>query len=209
MKSKAVILVATLAFAFAFVGCSDSVVGTDDEAANPQFKKGGNKPPPDADDPADFRSVTVTFENGDGYLIESDGRGAYVDGRCGVWANIGNFDDARLDPDREYKGKKLARTCGDARALVFEFPDPRGTKTVGAFMNIDGLDAMPTENLPAMMETTALFHVCNTLLFGRVLAERTSATTWTVTTDGDGASDEAKCADGSVYNMPFTLTITE
>ena len=207
MKSKAVILVATLVFAFAFVGCSDSVVGTDDEATTPLFKKGGVKPPPDGEDPVDFRAVTVSFANDLEDKIRSDDRGAYVDGDCGVWANIGNFDDARLDPDREYKGKKLARTCGDARALVFEFPDWRETKTVGAFMNIDGLDAIPFEEPPVTRTTTALFHVCNTLEFPQVLAERTTETTWTVTTDG--ASDDATCADGSVYDMPFTLYITE
>ena len=204
MKSKAVILVATLAFAFAFGGCSDSVVGTD-EAANALFKKGGNKPPPDPDDPTAFKSVTVTFADGSGDRIHSDGReeGAYADGECGVWANIGNFADGRLDPDRNWKGK-LARSCGEKRALVFEFLDWRGTKTVGAFMNINKIDNLAPGGV---VTDSAQFNVCNTLVFENVQTTRTSETTWTVTTNG--ASDVAVCADGSVYAMPFTLYITE
>jgi hypothetical protein len=204
MRSKTVILAATLGFAFAFAGCSDSVVGTDDEAATALFKKGGNKPPPPPDDEAEFRAVTVTFADSPSDKIRSDLRGAYADGTCGVWANIGNFADVRLDPDRDYK-RKLARTCGEARALVFEFGDWRGTKTVGAFMNIDKLDDLAVGQ--ELTDADAQFNVCNVLLFENVRAVRTSATTWTVTTDG--ASDAAVCADGSAYAMPFTLTISE
>ena len=43
---------------------------------------------------------------------------------CGVWANIGNFDDARFDPDRDWK-RKLARECGTERLIVFAFDPPR------------------------------------------------------------------------------------
>jgi len=206
MKSKAIILAATLVFALAFAGCSDSVVGTDDEATAPLVKKVKPPPvpddPPGTDDPTDFRSVTVDFVDA-GYKIRSDGRGPYEDGTCGVWANIGNWDDFRLDPDRDYK-RKLARSCGDPRSLVFEFPDWRGTVTVGAFVNVDGLDAL-TVGVPT--ETTAQFNVCNTLVFEGVLAERTSASTWAVT--ATGANADAVCADGSGYNLPFTLIITE
>ncbi|MGB5527578.1 MAG: hypothetical protein WBO43_03060 [Gemmatimonadota bacterium] len=202
MKSKAIILAATCAFALAFAGCSDSVVGTDDEATTTLVKKVKPPPVPD-DDPTDFRSVTVTFMDDAGDRIRSDGRGDYVDGNCGVWANIGNFADARFDPDREYK-PKLARSCGDPRALVFEFPDWRGTRTVGAFMNINKIDNLA----PGQFFTdSAQFNVCNTLVFEEVKTTRNSETTWTVTTNG--ASDVAVCADGSVYAMPFTLTITE
>jgi len=203
MRLGTIVLTATLAFAFAFAGCSDSVVGTDDEDATALFKKGGNKPPPPPDE-ADFRSVTVTFADSPDDKIRSDLRGVYADGTCGVWANIGNFADVRLDPDRDYK-RKLAPTCGEARALVIEFGDWRGTKTVGAFMNIDKLDDLAVNE--ELTDADAQFNVCNVLLFENVRAVRTSETTWTVTTDG--ASDAAVCVDGSAYNMPFTLYISE
>lgn len=205
MRPNAVVLAAALAFAFAFAGCSDSVTGADDEAATVLFKKGGNEPPPPPGDETDFRSVTVEFTDEFGDLIHSDGRGAYVDGVCGVWANIGNFADARFDPDREYK-RKLAPTCGEARVLVFEFPDWRGTRRVGAFMNIDGIDDLAVGDV---VTGSAQFNVCNTLVFEAVQTTRTSETAWTVTTNGPGAGAQAVCADGSAYSMPFTLTISE
>ena len=204
MTSKGLILAAALAFSLVFVACSESVVSPNDEATTTLVKK--VKPPPaddPADDPADFRSVTVEFADGAGDRIRSDARGVYADGECGVWANIGNWADARLDPDRDYK-PKLARKCGDPRALVFEFPDWRGTKTVGAFMNINKIDNLA----PGQFFTdSAQFNVCNTLVFEEVKTTRNSDGTWTTTTNG--ASDVAVCADGSVYAMPFTLTITE
>ena len=209
MKSKAVILVATLAFAFAFVGCSDSVVGTDDEATTPLLKK-VKSPPPDPDE-VDFRPVAVTFTDAPGDVpgVRSDGRGPYVDGTCGVWANIGNFADARFDPDRDYK-RKMARDpeCGAARALEFDFSDDRETRIDGIFMSVEDLDDL---DLAVGGDTTgvhAQFNVCNTLVYLNVRAVRTSATSWTVTTNG--ASAAATCSgDSSTQNMPFTLEIEE
>ena len=209
MKSKAVILVATLAFAFAFVGCSDSVVGTDDEATAPLLKK--VKPPPPDPDEVDFRPVAVTFTDAPDDLpgVRSDGRGPYVDGTCGVWANIGNFADARFDPDRDYK-RKMARDpeCGGARALEFDFSDDRETRIDGIFMSVEDLDDLAVGD--DVTGVHAQFNVCNTLVYVNVRAVRTSVTSWTVTTDGDGASAAATCSgDGSTQNMPFTLEIEE
>ncbi len=208
MTSKAAIIAATFAFTLAFVGCSDSVVGTDYEATNPLFKKGGDKPPPDADE-VDFRPVAVTFTGapGDGPGVRSDGRGPYVDGMCGVWANIGNFADARFDPDRDYK-RKMARDpeCGAARALVFDFSDDRETRIDGIFMSVEDLDDLAVGD--DVTGVHAQFNVCNTLVYVNVRAVRTSATSWTVTTDL--ASAAATCSgDGSTQNMPFTLEIEE
>jgi len=213
MKSKAVIFVATLAFAFAFGGCSDSVVGTDDEATNPLFKKGGNKPPPDPNKPppdpgeVDFRPVAVTFTDAPGAGVRSDGHGPYVDGTCGVWANIGNFADARFDPDRDYK-RNMARDpeCDAARALEFDFSDDRETRIDGIFMSVEDLDDLAVGD--DVTGVHAQFNVCNTLVYVNVRAVRTSATSWTVTTDL--ASAAATCSgDGSTQNMPFTLEIEE
>jgi len=214
MTSRGFVLAATLAFVLAFVACSDSVVSPDDEATTPLVKK--VKPPPPDPGEVDFRPVTVTFTDApggepgvrsDGPGVRSDGRGPYVDGTCGVWANIGNFADARFDPDREYR-RKMARDpeCGVARALEFDFSDDRETRTDGIFMSIEDLDdlllGIPVRGVHAQ------FNVCNTLVYLDVSAVRTSETTWTVTTDG--ASEAATCTgDGSPQNMPFTLEIEE
>ncbi len=163
------------------------------------------------DDPGDFRPTMVTFADRAGDRISSDAalrtdlsNHDYVDGACGVWANIGNFNDARFDPDRDYKKGKHARTCGAARAVVFNFTDGRGELVAGTFFNIDGLDAMA---VGATLSTTAQFNICNTLRFETVLATHPTATTWVVTTDG--ASDLATCSgSGTTNNMPFSLTIT-
>jgi len=218
--------VAALALAFTFTGCSDSVVGTEDGPSTPLLAKGGNGGggnggggggKPGGDDPTDFRPVTVEFTDGDGYGIQSDAAlrtdddysgPEYADGDCGVWANIGNLNDARMDPDQNFK-KKDERNCGSARLLMFEFGNDqdgieRPHRDFGAFMNIDGLDAMAE----GTVITTAQFNICNTLVFSHVSATRT-ATEWTITTSGSGANDEAVCADGKIYHMPFSLTITE
>ena len=224
MRVRSAMFVAALAFAFTFTACSDSLVGTDDGASTPVLAKGGNGggggggKPGGGDDPTDFRPVTVTFDDNANNGIRSDASlrtdteysgPAYADGTCGVMANVGNLNDARLDPDWNYKGKKMARACGPARVLMFEFGNDqfgveRAHRDFGAFMNIDGLDAMAeNETKP----TTAQFNICNTLVFSNVSATRTSETEWTVTTAEAG--DVAVCADGKEYHMPFTLTITE
>ena len=207
MTSKGLILAAALAFALAFVACSESVVSPDDEATTPLVKK-VKPPPPDPGD-VDFRPVTVTFTDapGDEPGVRSDGRGPYIDGKCGVWANIGNFADARFDPDRDYR-RKMARDpeCGVARALEFDFSDDRETRTDGIFMSVEDLDDLLVGD--DVTGVQAQFNVCNTLVYLDVRAVRTSATTWTVTTDG--ASEAATCSgDDSPQNMPFTLEIEE
>ena len=207
MKAIAAMLVGLVAFGFA--GCSDTLVGTEEDASTPNFKP--KKPPPPPDDPEEW-PITVTFADGAGDQIRSDAElrpdltdYAYADGECGVWANIGNFDDARLDPDRDYK-RKDARTCGDPRVLVFEFDDGRPDRYFGAFMNVNGLCAMA---IGEVRDTTyAQFNVCNTLGFEDVRAERTSESTWTVSTDGASGAAATCSGDGSSHTMPFALTIT-
>jgi hypothetical protein len=209
MKVRGAMIVAALAFAFTFTSCSDSVVGTDDGASTPVLAKGGNGGgggggKPGGGEPTDFRPVTVTFEN---LGIASDGGGAYADGDCGVWANVGNFYDARLDTDRNYKGK-ITKQC-DRRELVFYFTDGTGRVSRAAFMNIDGLDLLTKAG--QTKTTEAQFNVCGTLVYEKVLATRTS-TGWTVTTEDEEerANDLAYCSFRDTNNnMPFTLTITE
>jgi len=204
MRNGPVILAGLVALVL--VGCSDSIVGADAELANPVLKKGGGGQPP----AADYYPITVTFADRVGDRIRSDKElrpdlsdHSYADGECGVWANIGNFDDARLDPDRDYRGK-LARTCGDSRVLVFDFKEPHSDRADGIFMNIDGLFAM---SVGQSTSTTAQFNLCNTLVFAGVEATRTAAGSWLVTADGPDA--DAVCSgDGSLHNMPFELTIT-
>jgi hypothetical protein len=49
---------------------------------------------------------------------------AYEDGVCGVVADLGNFEDARMDPDMSYRKGRHRKTCGDARALIIERDEP-------------------------------------------------------------------------------------
>lgn len=208
MKSIAVLLVGALLFGSA--ACADSVVGTDDSesASSPVLKK---KPPPVPQDPSEW-PVTVTFADRPGDQIRSDAElrsdlpiFSYVDGECGVMAEIGNLDDVRFDPDWSYK-KRDARTCGEARVLVFEFDDERPDRHFGAFMNADALCALGVGEVST--STRIQFNVCTTLAYSGVRAERTGQASWLVTADGSAA--EAFCSGdrGSWHNMPFELTIT-
>jgi hypothetical protein len=208
MKSIAVLLVGVLLFGSA--ACADSVVGTDDSVtaeSSPVLKK---KPPPVPQDPSEW-PVTLTFADREGDQIRSDAElrtdltdFSYVDGECGVMAEIGNLDDVRFDPDWSYK-RKDARTCGEARVLVFEFDDGRPDNYSGAFLNINGLCAM---GVGETRDTTyAQFNVGQPLAFDDLRAERTDAATWVVSTDGD-SGDLAIKGDGSTHTMPFALTIT-
>lgn len=208
MKSIAVLLVGALLLGSA--ACADRVVGTDDAetaVSTPVFKK----PPPVPQDPDEW-PVTVTFADRFGDQIRSDAElrpdladFSYVDGECGVMANIGNLDDARFDPDWSYK-RKDARNCGAARVLVFEFDDGRPDRHFGAFMNADALCAMTVGEVRT--GTSVQFNVCTTLVYSGVRAERTGPASWLVTADGSAA--EAFCSGdgGSWHNMPFELTIT-
>lgn len=208
MKSIVVLLVGALLLGSA--ACADHVVGTDDvetAVSAPVFKK----PPPVPQDPDEW-PVTVTLTDRFGDQIRSDAElrpdltdFSYVDGECGVMANIGNLDDARFDPDWTYK-RKDARTCGDARVLVFEFDDGRPDRHFGAFMNADALCALGVGDVST--STRIQFNVCTTLVYAAVRAERTSAGTWRVTADGTAADAFCSGDGGSWHNMPFEVTIT-
>ncbi|MFQ5680349.1 MAG: hypothetical protein ACE5HP_12930 [Gemmatimonadota bacterium] len=165
------------------------------------------------------------FRDTQGDKITSDGRTdvpqgpAYVDGVCGVAANVGNFDDARLDPDASpIKGKEKS-TCGNPRALRFVFDDPadggapKATRVDGIFMNIDGVQTVTSAT---EVERKGQFNLCNRLVFNpddpsvgpngsdRLLVRRESdggtpadpsddvwiVRTKTVDDDGDGVVDD-------------------
>jgi hypothetical protein len=190
-------------------GCGDSPIATESDSATELLKK-----PPPVEEPAEW-PIAVTFADRDGDQVRSDaelrpelGDHAYVDGDCGVWGNIGNFDDARMDPDREWK-RKLARTCDRERVIVFEFDEPRvpARAEVGAFMSVEDICTMSVGDEPRT-GVPAQFNVCNVLSFDAgVRVERTDASTWIVSTDGTDAA--ATClGDGSTHTMPFELTIT-
>lgn len=190
-------------------GCGDSPVGTDGDESSALAKK---KPPPVVEEPTEW-PISVRFADRATDQIRSDAElrtdlpdHAYADGDCGVWANIGNFDDARFDPDRDWK-RKLARECGTERLIVFAFDPPREPERaeVGAFMSVEDICTMGVGEIRT--GTPAQFNVCNTLSFDAgVVVERNSATVWTVTTDGTGAN--ATCSgDESSHTMPFQLTI--
>ncbi|MCL7984637.1 MAG: hypothetical protein M8872_05210 [marine benthic group bacterium] len=191
------------------VGCGDSPVATDADSATELLKK-----PPPVEEPEEW-PIAVTFADRDGDQVRSDAElrpdlsdHAYVDGECGVWGNIGNFDDARMDPDRDWK-RKLARTCGTERVIVFEFDEPRepARAEVGAFLSVEDICTMAVGDTPRT-GVPAQFNVCNVLSFDAgVQVQRTDASTWIVSTDGTDAA--ATClGDGSTHTMPFELTIT-
>lgn len=196
-------------FLLGIAGCGDSPVSTADGESSARAKK---RPPPVVEEPTEW-PISVRFADRPTDQIRSDAElrpdladHAYVDGDCGVWANIGNFDDARFDPDRDWK-RKLAGDCGSERLIVFEFDPPRepARAEAGAFMSVEDICTMGIGE--TRTDTPAQFNLCNTLNFDAgVVVERNSATVWTVTTDGTAA--EATCSgDGSTHTMPFQLTI--
>ncbi len=223
MKSTGALLVGLMLVGLA--GCSDSIVGTDEDLASAAFKKGGGKGPPGGRDPGEW-PMTVTFADRAGDQIRSEGELrpdltdlSYSDGECGVMAKIGNLDDALFDPDWSYK-KRDARNCGAARVQVFEFDDRPARTDLGAFMNIDGLCSMAVAEVRT--DTRAQFNVCGTLVYADttiaaedgprqlagVRAERTGQTTWKVTADGPAAEAYCTGGEGAFQSMPFQLTIT-
>lgn len=155
---------------------------------------GGSGKPSVGDTISEFRSTTVTFADRDGDRITSDALlragdtkypgPEYKDGECGVWANIGNFNDARFDPDRNYKPGKHGRSCGDARVVAFDFTDGpeefRGLLTAGTFFNIDSISDMGVSETRMVK---AQFNICTTLKFASVHVEHPYDSVWTVTTD--------------------------
>ncbi len=179
--------------------------------------------------------AVITFHDAVGHKIVSDGRGEYVDGVCGVMADIGNFDDARLDPDADPIKGKERKTCGDARLLTFIFDAPadggapKDNRSDGIFMSVDDV-------LTVLDGTSALrtgqFNLCGRLIFnpddeyapanGSDLLQVEYAAgdpadptddIWTVSndtdTDGDGVIDDLGFCegDGRLYHMSFSVEI--
>ena len=131
------------------IACTDAPTDSPAELAAPQFAKGG-KPGPGTPDDAfptivRFRDALTDNIRSDAELRVGDGlyKGPdYEDGVCGVTADLGNFDDARMNPDANYRKGKHRKTCGDARVLIIEGDDPvdGGSKfsiAFGVFSNID------------------------------------------------------------------------
>ncbi|MFQ5680350.1 MAG: hypothetical protein ACE5HP_12935 [Gemmatimonadota bacterium] len=210
-----------------WVGCdaTPSALETDGPLApGSQFAKGGKKGPPGGGTTA---STIVSFSNRAGDNIRSDGRGSYADGVCGVLADF-NLTDARLDPDASRIKRKQKSTCGDPRALVFEWDQPddggptKATRVDGIFMNVDQVETETGTNVPHIGQ----FNVCNRLIFnpddpfvGPTGSDSLLVSfndqgnadpaddTWTVRTQ-PFPNDKGFCVgDGRLWHMPFELTI--
>lgn len=196
--------------------------------------------PGGGDDGADGAFATiVTFRDASTDNIRSDAElragdplysgPEYEDDVCGAWANLGNFDDARMDPDRNYKKGKHQRTCGDARVLIFEWDqpgdggDPKPTRVDGIFSNIDQVLTVPAG---ATELRHGQFNLCSRLIFNPqdasipnngsdslLVSFDDKGTTdllddaWTVETQ-PAPNDKGYCeADGRLWHMPFQMTI--
>lgn len=161
--------------------------------------------------------VSVTFADGAGDNVISDGRGAYADGVCGVQANL-NLGDLRLSPSGAWSGA-LRRTCGSPRAIALGFDDPVDGVTTdfpitgqATFLSIDKIELVTVDS--GMVERKAQLNgTCNRLVFNpdefpgtsRVLVTRTGANTWSVTAP---AGAVAWCVGrGKAYRMPFNVTV--
>lgn len=152
----------------------------------------------------------------------------YTDGACGVMSNLGNLNDARMDPDAAYSGKKLERSCGRARVLIFEWDQPadggltKPTRVDGIFSNIDHVLTVTG----ADERRKGQFNVCSRLIFNpddRDIPNNGSDLLlvsfddkgdadpandeWTVRTQ-PYPTDKGYCeGDGRLWHMPFQLTI--
>jgi hypothetical protein len=204
---------------FLAVACSEVPTDSPAELAAPQFKKGGDKGPPTPDDAF---STIVTFRDLGSDNIRSDDRGPYEDGVCGVRADLGNHDDARMHPDAGYSKGKHRKTCGDPRALIIEFDEADGsgpglpTIEDGVFSNIDQVLAVTGTDEHHRGQFNA--EVCGfRLIFNPdgsdgagsdwLLVSRVGDDTWTVRTQAP-PNDKARCSeDGGLFHMPFQMTI--
>ena len=161
--------------------------------------------------------VSVTFADGAGDNIISDGRGAYADGVCGVEANL-NLGDLRLSPSGAWSGA-LRRTCGSPRAITLEFDDPLDGVTTdfpitgqANFLSVDKVELVTVDS--GVVERKAQLNgTCNRLVFNpdefpgtsRVLVARTGTNSWSVTAP---AGAVAWCVGrGKAYRMPFGVTV--
>ena len=175
--------------------------------------------------------IIAVFSDDLSFKIRSDGRGPYVDGKCGVTGDLGNFDDLRLgaaarlagkdrkDPDCDADGDGT----GEPRTLIFDWPD-KPLRNDKFFMNTDQVSTVVGG---ATELRSGQFTVCNRLVFnpddsefpgnGSDLLEVTfdegdpadpNDDAWTVRTQ-DGGNDKGFCVgDGVLRHMPFSVRIT-
>ena len=225
-------IAAVAALGFIWTACSDAPTESPAELAAPQFKKGGKPGPPTPDDA--FPTI-VTFRPDLTDKIRSDDElrsddlyngPAYEDGVCGVTADLGNFDDARMNPDANYRKGRHLKTCGDARVLIIELDDPdddggSGLSRIvaGVFSNIDqvltvtgtdpelhwGVFNAPDPCGQLFFDPAPSFHPSNAS--NLLLVSYDGADTWTVRTQ-DFPNDVGFCSgDGRLFHMPFQMTI--
>ena len=225
------IMAAVAALGFIWAACSDAPTESPAELADPQFAKGG-KPGPGT--PSDAFPTIVMFRDDDSDNIRSDGRGSYEDGVCGVFADLGNKDDARMHPDAMYRNGKHRKTCGASRVIIIELNDPKdngsklGQIVAGVFSNIDKVLTVTGTNVKqsAGVFNTLSAGTCNQLVFNPVprflpkngsdlllvsFDDRGTADVaddvWTVRTQGF-PNDKGFCSEGGgLFHMPFQMTI--
>lgn len=179
-----------------------------------------------------FRDAPSDNIRGDAELRGGDGLWTgpqYESGVCGVGADLGNLNDAKLDPDAGHRGKKMERECGSARVMVFEWDQPVGggphkpTRVDGIFSNIHHVLTVLSGT---MVLRKGQFNLCSRLIFnpddpwipdnGSDLLlvsfdDKGDADLlndeWSVRTQ-DYPSDKGYCeGDGRLWHMPFQMTI--
>ncbi len=215
------------------IACSDAPTESPAELAAPQFKKGGKPGPPT---PPDAFPTKVTFRDDLNHNIRSDRElrsddlykgPAYEDGVCGVTADLGNFDDARMNPDANYRKGRHLKTCGASRVIIIELNDPDdngselGQIVAGVFSNIDKV-------LTVTGPTWGVFNApnpCGQLFFDPDVPERGGSNSLLVSFDDNGTpadpaddvwtvktqpypDDKGFCSEnGRLFHIPFEMTI--
>ena len=240
-------MAAVVALGLIWAACTDAPTESLTELAAPQFKKGGKKP----DAGGEFPTI-VTFRDArdaSGHFtdnirsddeLRSDGlyHGPdYADDVCGVLAGLGNFDDARMDPDMRLpngtkKLRDLEAECGATRVLIIDRDDPADNLPpiedpliiFGVFSNIDQVLLVMGTDEPHW----GVFNApdpCGQLFFDPDIPERGGSNSLLVSFDDNGTradpaddvwtvktrpypNDKGFCSeDGRLFHLPFEMTI--
>ena len=208
------------ALAVLAAACTEGPTGSAPELQGPLLSHSSCKgkvhcgaPGPDANPP-----IIIEFRDGVGDLIRSDGRGPYVDGKCGVQATF-NLSDARLKPDHKKIHPKDAETCGgrEARSVKVTLLDGIVHANFFKVNEVEEVEVNGTVHRSAVVGGPFPEDCGSQLKFNPNLDldsdwvnVTNNGVTWTVATKPD-PDDVAVCfftETPSYHNLPFSITVT-
>lgn len=197
------------------VACTEGPTGSTPDAQDPSLATAtGGKP---SGDPP----IVITFRDGAGDNIRSDGRGpsggSYEDGVCGVQATF-NGTDARLKPDFRTISPKEATACGGRQPRSVKVTLD-GTTYDGGFFKVNEVELV-TEADGTVLRTAKVVAGagCGDLRFNPglgpnsdfLLVTKNADGTWTVATQ-PAPNDVAVCLVNleprAYYHLPFAATV--